>query len=73
MLCDGAIRVRTFPHSTTHVRTYMAAVTGEPSSIQPSPSGGEEEPHTPPSNSHLGGRTLQHFQAHLWDLMDSKL
>ena len=47
MLHDEAIRVRTSPPSATHVRAYMAVVNGEPSSIQPLPSDGEEEPHLP--------------------------
>ena len=72
-LCDGAIRVRTSQPSTTYVRAYMTAVTGEPSSIQPSPSDGEDEPHTSPSNPHTGGRTLQHLQANLEDLADNEL
>ena len=50
MLHDEAIRVRTSKPSTTHMRAYMTAVTGEPSGIQPLPSDGEAEPHTSPSN-----------------------
>ena len=50
MLHEEAIRVRTSPPAATHVRAYMAAVTGEPSGIQPPPSSGEEEPHLSPSN-----------------------
>ena len=50
MLHDESIRVRTSPPSATHVRAYMAVVNGEPSSIQPLPSDGEGEPHSPPRN-----------------------
>ena len=73
MLHDEAIRVRTSPPSATHVRVYMAAVGGEPSSTQPLPSNGEEEPHLSPSNPHPGGRTPQHLQANLGDLADNEL
>ena len=73
MLHDESIRVRTFPPSATHQRAYMAVENGEPSSIQPLPSDGEEELHLPPSNPHLGGRALQHLQANLGDLADNEL
>ena len=70
---EEAIRVRTSPPSATHVRAYMAAVTGKPSSAQPPPSDGEEKPHLSPGNPHLDGRTLQHLQANLGDLVDNEL
>ena len=73
MLHDEAIRVRTSPPSATHIRAYMAEVNGEPSSSQPPPSDGEEEPHSSPSNPHPGGRTLQQLQANLGDLADDEL
>ena len=72
-LCDKAIKIRTSSLSATHVRAYMAAVGGGPSGTQPPPSNREEEPHLSPSNPHPGGRTPQHFQANLGDLMDNKL
>ena len=37
MLHDETIRVRTSPTSATHVKAYLAAVGGEPSSAQPPP------------------------------------
>ena len=51
----------------------MAAVNGEPSGVQPPPSDGEEEPHLSPSKPHPGGRTPQHLQTNLGDLMDNTL
>ena len=58
-LCEEAIRVRTSSPSVAHVWAYMAAVTGKP--------------HLFPSNPHAGGRTLQHLQANLGDLVDNML
>ena len=72
-LCDEAIRVRTSPPSSNHMRVYMAVVTGKPSGIQPPPSNGEEEPHTSPSNPHLGGRSPQHLKANLGNLRGNEL
>ena len=73
MLCDEAIRARTSPPSAIHVRAYMAMVNGEPSVIQLPPSDQEEEPPLSPNNPHLGGRTPQHLQANLGDLMEKEL
>ena len=73
MLCEGAIRVRTSQPSAAHMRAYMAAITGEPSSAQPLLSDGEEEPHFPHGSPHPGGRTLQHLQANLGGLTDNEL
>ena len=73
MFHDEAIKVRTSPPSATHVRAYIAVVNGEPSGTQPPPSDGEEEPHLSPSNPHLGGRTPQHLQANLGNLVDNEL
>ena len=72
MLHDEAMKVRTSPPSSAHVRAYMAVVNGEPSSTQPLPSDREEEPHLSPINPHPGGRTLQHLEASLGDLMDNQ-
>ena len=73
VLHEEAIRVRTSPPYAVHVRAYMTAETGEPSGTQPPPSDGEEEPHLSPSNHSPGGRTPQHLQVNLGDLMDNKL
>ena len=73
MLCDEAIKVRTSPASATHVRAYMAVANKEPPSSQPLPSDREEESHLSPSNPYPGGRTPQHLQANLGDLMDNEL
>ena len=51
----------------------MAIIIGEPSGIQPPPSNGEEEPQLSPSNPHPGGKTPQHLQGNLGDLMDNEL
>ena len=73
MLHDESIRVRTPPPSTAHVPVYMAVVGGEPSSAPCPPSDEEEEPHLSPNNPHPGGKTLQHLQANLGNLLDNKL
>ena len=73
MLHEDAMRVRTSPPSSPHVRAYIAVVTGEPSGTQPLPSDDEEEPHLSPSSIHPGGRTPQHLQANLGDLTDNEL
>ena len=65
-LHEEAIRVRTSLPSATHMRAYMATVTGEPSGIQPPPSDRMEEPHSSPSNPLPGGRTPQHPPSKPW-------
>ena len=72
MLCKEDIRVRTSPPSATHVRAYIASINGEPSSTQPPPSNGEDEPNSSTSNPHVGGRTPQQLQANLGDLADDE-
>ena len=73
MLHNKAIRVKTSPPSATHVRAYMVVVGGEPSGTHPPSSDREEEPHLSLSNPHPGGRTQQHLQADLGDLVDNEL
>ena len=73
VLCKEAIAIRASTPSKTHVRTYMSTVGGKPSRTQPPPLEGEEEPHLPTGNPHLGGETLHHLQVDFHDLADHEL
>ena len=73
VLCAEAIAMRASPPSAAHVRAYMSVVGEEPSRPQPPPSQGEEEAHWPAGNPQPSGRTLQHLQVDLGDLVDNEL
>ena len=73
VLCEKTIAIRASPPSMTHMRAYMAVVSGEPSRTWPPPSEGEEELHLPTGNPLPPEGMPQHLQVNLGDLADSEL
>ena len=72
-LHEEAIKIRTSPPSTTHVRAYVLVVDGEPSGSQyPTPDRKGNCQHAP-HDCHLGGSTPHQLQANLGDLVEDKL
>ena len=67
------IAIRTMAPLEHHIRAYITVVGGDHSKLQPLPSEGEGDPHSPTGNPHPGWGTLHCLQTELGKLTDQEL